>query len=274
MTDFGIAVGMLRALCGWSREKLARVAGLHASSIGRLEQGRRPRPGTPEKIRLAFGLSAATWQRLLDLIADCRREMSSGGAPELSVEADPFEDALSILVPRVLTALTALPSASRQAPPPPLPTAADRQRGNELWERLRPLSTPDRRELIAIGEEYSCWALAATLAEESEKIAPHRAPEALALAGMADRIAETAPMPTRFRARLRGLTTAALGHARLFAGHREGAEAAFRRSDELWASGAGGDPGGLIDGAQRVAMKAKGVAGEEGGRKAEGAVVG
>ncbi|MEP7008959.1 MAG: helix-turn-helix domain-containing protein [Acidobacteriota bacterium] len=257
MTDFGIAVGFLRSLRGWSREQVARAAGLHASSIGRLENGRRPRPGTPERIRRAFGLSLATWQRLLDLIADCRHEMSLGSALDPSTEADPLEETLSILVPRILAALTALPSASVKATPPPLPAAADRRRADELWGRLRPLSMADRRELIAVGEEYSCWALAERLAQESEKLALDRSAEALALAGMADRIAETAPMPSRFRARLRGLTTAYLGYARRVAGHLEGAEAAFRRSDELWTSGAGGDPAGSLDDSRRLALKTK-----------------
>ncbi len=273
MTDSGIAVGFLRSLRGWSREQLARAAGLHASSIGRLEQGRRPRPGTLEKIRRAFGLSLATWHLLLDLIADCRRELFSGSALAPSTEAEPLEEVLSMLVPRVLAALMALPAASIKVPPPLLAAAADRRRGNELWERLRPLSTLDRRELIAMAEEYSCWALAERLAEESEKLALNRSGEALALAGMADRIAETAPMPSRFRARLRGLTTAYLGYARRAAG-LEGAEAAFRRSDELWISGAGGDPAGLLDGSRRLALKEKRLPGEAVRRTADVAVEG
>ncbi len=219
---------------------------------------RSPRPGTPEKVRKAFGLSLATWQGLLDLIADCRRELFSGSALAPSTEAEPLEDALLILVPRVLAALSALPPAPIKVIPPPLPAAADRKRGKELWERLRPLSAPDRRELIEVGEEYSCWALAERLAEESEKIALHRSADALAVAAMADRIAENAPLPSRFRARLRGLTLAYLGYARRAAGQLPGAEAAFQRSDELWMSGAGGDPAGLLDGSRRLDLKSRG----------------
>ncbi len=261
MTDVGIALGLLRSLRGWSRAQLARRADLHASSIGRIEQGRRPHPGSIENIRKAFGLSVSTWQRLLALIADCRNEMSLGSPTPAAGEAQRLEDALSILAPRVLAAFTALPAASIKVLPPPVPTATDRSRANELWKRLRPLRQTDRRDLIAIAEEYFFWALAERLALESEKIALDRAGEALALAAMADRIAEHAPMPSRFRARLRGVTLACLGYARRAAGQLRGADAAFRRSDELWVQGAGGDPAGLLDGSHRLDLKTKGLPG-------------
>ncbi len=265
MNDFGIAVGFLRLLRGWSREQLARRAGLDLASIARHEQGGRPRRRTVERVRQAFGLTPASWQRLLDLIADFRRELlasSPHAQSAVAVGAEPLEDLLSSLAPRVFAAFAALSSASAKDEPPPLPSAADRKRANQLWLRLRPLSTAARRALIAEGNEFAGWALAERLAEESEKIAPTRPAEGLALAGIADRLAELAPVPPKFLARLRGLTTAYLGNARRFAGHLPGAEVAFRRSDELWTAGAGGDPDRLLNGARRLALR-MGFSGEE-----------
>ncbi len=260
MNNFGIAVGFLRTLRGWSREQLAREAGLDGATIARHEQGGSPRPRTVERVRKAFGLSPASWKRLLDLIADLGREMRSAPTASPPVREHPLEELLSALAPRVFAAFAALSVASPPAEPP-LPSVADRKRANQLWARLRPLKMAARRALIGEGEEFSCWALAVKLGEESEKIAATQPAEALALAGLADRIAEQAPMPPKFRAQVRALTVAHLGHARRLSGQGHGAEAAFRRSDELWISGAGGDPAGLLDGARRTALKAKGLPG-------------
>ncbi|HEV7672023.1 MAG TPA: helix-turn-helix transcriptional regulator [Thermoanaerobaculia bacterium] len=256
MNDFGIAVGFLRLLRGWSREQLARAAALDVASIARHEQGGRPRRRTVERVRQAFGLSLVSWQRLLDLIADLSREMAANSPAVPASGTEPIEDLLAALAPRVFGAFASLSIVSAKTPPPPLPNVDDRTRANQLWARLRPLSMAARRALIAEGEEFSCWALAERLSLESDKIAPDRASEALALAGMADRIAEKAPMPPKFRDLLRSLTAATLGNARRYAGHLPGAEVAFRRSDELWKSGAGGDPRGLLDGSRRIGLRA------------------
>jgi transcriptional regulator with XRE-family HTH domain len=259
MNDFGIAVSVLRLLRGWSREQLARAAGMDVASIARHEQGGSPRRRTVDQIRQAFGLSPASWRRLLHLIADFRREMAESSPAVLATDAagtEPIEDLLAALAPRVFGAFVSLSMAPAETPAPPLPNAADRKRANQLWTRLRPLSMAARRALIAEGEEFFSWAVAERLSLESEKIAPEGAEEALALAELADRIAEQATMPPKFRCLLRGLTTASLGNAKRFAGHLRGAEAAFRRSDDLWKAGSGGDPTGLLDGSRRIRLRA------------------
>ncbi|MEP7012511.1 MAG: helix-turn-helix transcriptional regulator [Acidobacteriota bacterium] len=258
MNDFGIAVGFLRLLRGWSREQLAREAGMDVASIARYEQGGSPRRRTVDQIRQAFGLSPASWRRLLHLIADFRREMAAMAPAGSAADAEgpePIEELLAALAPRVFGAFSSLSIVTAKSPPPP--GAADRKRANQLWARLRSLSTAARRALIAEGEEFLSWALAERLSLESEKIVPDRVDEALALAEMADRIAEHAPMPPKFRCLLRGLTTASLGHAKHFAGQLRGAETAFRRSNELWKAGAGGDLTGLLDGSRRLRLIAR-----------------
>ena len=256
MTDFGIAVSFLRRLRGWSRERLARAAGMDVASIARYEQGGNPRRKTADQIRQAIGLSPASWRRLFHLIGDLRREMAAA-SPAVSAPADaggpePMEDLLAALGPRVSGALASL-SAPVESPPPQVPTTADRHRADRLWARFRPLSPAARRALVGEGEEFLTWEMAERLSLESEKIADTRAEEALALAELADRIAERVSLPPKFGSLLRSLTTASLGHARRSAGLPYAD--AFRRSDELWRSGAGGDPAELLDGKRRIRLR-------------------
>ncbi len=181
----------------------------------------------------------------------------AAASPAVSAPADaggpePMEDLLAALGPRVSGALASL-SAPVESPPPQVPTTADRHRADRLWARLRPLSPAARRALVGEGEEFLTWEMAERLSLESEKIADTRAEEALALAELADRIAERASLQPKFGSLLRSLTTASLGHARRSAGLPYAD--AFRRSDELWRSGAGGDPAELLDGKRRIRLR-------------------
>lgn len=261
LEDFRIAVGFLRLLRGWSQEQLASACRFDPGTVSRWERAlRAPRLENQVRLCRTVGLSWASWERLLALIGDARREIRAserGSAPTPASEPEPLDDLLATLAPRVLAAYAALPAVGPPAPlAPERPQAADRERAIELWERLRPLAAADRCWLVEEGEEYASWALALRLGEESRLAAPHQARESLALAALAERVAERAAVPPLFRALLLALVAAFVGNARRVAGDLPGADAEFRRAERLWTEGQGGDPDGLLDGTRRLDLEA------------------
>lgn len=65
-SNFGPVVRDLRAVRGWSQEKLAEMAGLDRSYIGEIERG-----GAVPSLITAEKLARALQTRLSDLIARC-----------------------------------------------------------------------------------------------------------------------------------------------------------------------------------------------------------
>ncbi|HEV3074032.1 MAG TPA: hypothetical protein VHB47_06395, partial [Thermoanaerobaculia bacterium] len=139
--------------------------------------------------------------------------------------------------------------------------------------------------------EFQSWALCERLCEESARIGTENPAEALEVAELAVEVALVAPVPVgwaavvpaarleepgaqaaqggqatwlaarwpkdseRRRDRLSGYAWAFVGEARRLAGDPMGAEEAFRRSRELWPSGAPGEAG-LLDGLRLVELAA------------------
>jgi tetratricopeptide (TPR) repeat protein len=119
--------------------------------------------------------------------------------------------------------------------------AAHREAG-ELWARLKTLSRPARREVVADAPEFQSWALAVRLCEESRRAAANDPQEALHLADLALWIAGRVE-GEEFRSRLRGYVWAHRANALRVGGHLDKAAEAFVRAWELWKAGASVDAG-------------------------------
>jgi DNA-binding XRE family transcriptional regulator len=168
---------------------------------------------------------------------------------------------------------------------------AARRRAAQLWGRLRRHAPAERLALVREASEFQSWALCERLCEESARIGTENPAEALEVAELAVEVALVAPVPVgwaavvpaarleepgaqaaqggqatwlaarwpkdseRRRDRLSGYAWAFVGEARRLAGDPMGAEEAFRRSRELWPSGAPGEAG-LLDGLRLVELAA------------------
>src|SRR5262249_34640833 len=113
-----------------------------------------------------------------------------------------------------------------------------------LWDRLRPYSSAERRAVISEVEEFRSSSLALLLCEESVAVAAGDAGQSLELALLPPFIAERVPGRDAWRWRLAGYVWAFVGNSYRVGGNLPAAEAAFRRSADLWRQGAA-EPGSL-----------------------------
>jgi tetratricopeptide (TPR) repeat protein len=118
-----------------------------------------------------------------------------------------------------------------------------RQEAGELWDRLKPLSSPARRELIGDSPVFWSWALAERLCDESRRKAADNPVEALALAELAIWTAAMTKSGTEaWRARLSGYTLAYKANAlRVLSDHAK-SDSVFTRAWTLWQTSAGSEP--------------------------------
>jgi transcriptional regulator with XRE-family HTH domain len=123
----------------------------------------------------------------------------------------------------------------------------DLAEAREIWAALEPLPMPRRKRLLDVAPRASqSWALAIEVCEASVRAAGQGAGEALELAEQALSIAERVPGDERFRSRLLGWCRAFVANALRVATDFAGADAAFAQAWELWRTGAGADPRGLL----------------------------
>jgi transcriptional regulator with XRE-family HTH domain len=118
-----------------------------------------------------------------------------------------------------------------------------RREAGELWARLRPLTSRERRELVEDSLEFQSWALVERLCLESERAAADSAGRARDLAGLALLTATKVEGAEAWRLRLQGYAWAYRANADRVANDLAAAEAAFARAWNLWRSG---DDAGLL----------------------------
>jgi tetratricopeptide (TPR) repeat protein len=119
----------------------------------------------------------------------------------------------------------------------------DRRHAEELWARLKPLSSRERRELVEDSLELQSWALVERLCLESERAAADSVGRARDLAGLALHTAAKVEGAESWRRRLQGYAWAYRANADRVANDLAAAEAAFARAWHLWRSG---DDAGLL----------------------------
>ena len=156
------------------------------------------------------------------------RVISEGAATELFAVA---AQALNVI-------LAPLDRKNVRRPPSP----ADREEAEALWELLRSLTGRERRLLVEDTTEFRSWALCERVVTASIERAANRPREALDLAELALRIAELAPVDTRFRSRLCGYALASVSNAHRACQDLRTAGDVFLRAGTLWEEGASGDP--------------------------------
>lgn len=229
----GLCLYILRSLCGWTQEELAKALGTTASAISEYETGKRY---TPERIvrRAAgrVGISALTVTELQAALGDLRSALRGTPIPkpdpldslaeELYLE---FEDLARKVVETVLASSQAWTSSSN--PPRDLvPVEA-------LWAELERCGADERRLMVEEGVEYQTWSFCKLLCAKSLE-APDGGRATLGLAELALHVAERVSGDEDWRASVQAFAWAHLGHARRRLGDLAGAEQAFARFRALW----------------------------------------
>jgi transcriptional regulator with XRE-family HTH domain len=230
---------LLRALAGKSQERMGEEVGIHPSLLAHYEAGK----GVPgrdylEKLARGAGITVDDASQVLDFYESLR--LARRRVPE---------DAEKPLWRLVEELRSQAESAYRRilALPLPLspPTAEDRQRGEELWNRLADLSPDGKLAVVRLAREFQTWALCERLCTESERGIPRDTGRAVELARLAQEVAERVPGPPAWRSRLRGYAAAHAARALQAGGDPGAAEALGAEAERLWQEGA--DPEALLD---------------------------
>ena len=195
--DLKLLVRVLRELREWDQAEMAAAAGVDVSSISHYETGRTVPPRrTLERLAAAVDLQMSFVEScLLPMLSTARAvpaPFAADSSDDLEQNAVELGRALAGAGRSTLAAFLAKldaadqPSWERTGPPSP----EDRIEAADLWERLKPRSTEERRFLVESCREFQVLALAERLRHESEREAADRA---LELAQLAHRVAELAP---------------------------------------------------------------------------------
>lgn len=255
-----VLVRVLRALRSWDQTALGRAAGHDSAKISMYESGaRRPRRRTIERLTAAVGLPMPVvdtvllpiLRQLLALLPPEGAPVSlhgptDGQQPDIAPDAR-LATALHETVTHALAAAAVeLRRLEADAAPGLVPTAADRSEVTELWSRLQTCSASQRRWLVEQVGEYQSWALAETLAADSERAAANDPAMALDFARLATTVAERSAVNEGFKKRLRGLCLAFVANALRVNGELRRATAQFLAARRLWEEGAPADPDRLL----------------------------
>ncbi|HKV10914.1 MAG TPA: hypothetical protein VJ725_22435, partial [Thermoanaerobaculia bacterium] len=230
----------LRSARGWPTKRLAEELGLAEERlIARYERGEKPLSReTLDRMGFGLGYSSETIEALLSahrlLLFPPPPEEPSPVAllPEQRARID--RDALAAgwtLTEELRAELSGIERRKNA-------DAAHREAG-ELWERLKTATRQERRHLVDIHAEFRSWALAVRVCEESERVASHRADEALELADLALLVAGRVSGEEGWRSRLQGYAWAYVANARRVANDFDGSDEAFTQAWALWRAGAG-----------------------------------
>lgn len=215
--DQRVLLPYLRAFHDWTKEELAKEAGLDASSVQRFEKGRRMPRRSYEKIVKGS-------RQPLELVEACHLPAVRAGRAALTR----FTSGLFTELEPALAALDGVLTEVRRV---------------ALAALLVELADPSASlESIEISWEAKTWRFVEQLCQESEAAAAADSERALKLAELALCAAERAPGKAARRAKLEGYCWIFLGNARRVSGTLPGAEMAFQRAEELWQSWTGTTP--------------------------------
>jgi tetratricopeptide (TPR) repeat protein len=229
----GAAIGAARALRGWTRPFLARLAGVTTNAVHRCEQSRRPPRALLARIVPVLprpGEIFEAWHALV-------RATPAPPARSLPVEPDLLtacsaaarlaEDTTALLrLARPAARVTALLSAQESL-----------QAAAALLERLRPYTDIERHAIVKELAEFHNPFLVLVLCDESVSAAPDSAEEALRYARLALAVARRVPGSDLKRAALEGYAWGFVGNALRVANLMPESDAAFSRSAALMTKG-------------------------------------
>ncbi|HEX4498605.1 MAG TPA: helix-turn-helix domain-containing protein [Thermoanaerobaculia bacterium] len=253
-TDLNLALTAMRSALNWNQAELARAAGLPPNAVSDFERGNRAfSVDKLEELAGVMGLSAEAVTQARSFVRSMGRQARAPGYPDEAAESDRRHvERLAVQAGNAVTdfARTLLSSFTAEGR-----ALAFRQQARGLWQRLQKRTLAERRSLVEEDPEFRSWALCELICKESIKAAADNADRARELADLALLIADLAPCEASWRQRLQGYAWAHVSNARRVRGDLPGAEEAIVRADELWKSGAPGDPG-LLDEAQVVSLKA------------------
>jgi transcriptional regulator with XRE-family HTH domain len=236
--DFGLTIGLLCLLKGWSQADLSQESGVDKDLISEYVRGiKSPIRKTRERLAKAFGVSAAFLDQLvpvcrsLRLAYEAAQRGGRAGTPPAGEDAPRLEETVTAAV---LDAMAPFLLELAQLDGARAPRAEDRSWAAEQWAALEPLPAGDQAAIVEAlrGDERS-WALAARICEASTDIAGHSTAEMLRLARLGVHLAEAAP-GAEWRLRLLGSCELFLGNALRAAGRLAAAGETFARADALW----------------------------------------
>ena len=215
---------------------MGEEVGIHPSLLAHYEAGK----GVPplcehlDKLARGAGITVDEASQLLDLYESFRQTRRR--APEGS------EEPLWRLVEEIRThAESAYRRIFALSLPASPATAADRQQGEELWNRLAGLSPDGKLAVVRLAEEFQTWSLCERLCAESERGCRPRVGAGAARPGGRGAGAGTARLAEP-AARLRG---GPRGPSPARRGDLGAAEALRAEAERLWQEGS--DPAALLD---------------------------
>ena len=229
---------MLRALSGMTQEQIGQEIGVHTSLIAQFELGRAV-PGRDHLERLAKAVrltlrDAEEILRLAEALQQPRLRRGEGA-----------ENLLDELAQEVRSrAGTGYERALRLPSPGSSPQAGERERAEELFEKLQAVHPETRLTMVRLAEGYQTWALCERICRAVEQEAARDLESAAAWAGLAQEIAARVRGPEEWRNRVQAWAAAHRVHVLRASGDPEAAEAALEQVRLLWRAGA--DPEGLL----------------------------
>lgn len=253
--DLRLAVGMLRALRGWSQAELAEAAGVGTRTVSRYESGAQtPSWGAFEQIVAAVGVPILLVDGLLSWISMARSALSGRSGPGT---LDPLAEATAELTHAIRQLVrSALEDSDLWDSGPPGET--DRRSASELWAVLEPCPLKDQIFLVEAASEYHRWALCELICDRSlaAAAADDQSERAVELAELAVRVAELTPGGEGWKQRTRGYAMAHLAEAHRAAGDLATAKDLMERARVLWDAGKLADPG-LFDSVRMAELTAR-----------------
>jgi hypothetical protein len=232
----GLALGWLRSARGWSKKRLALALRIADDSLlSRYERGEALTRENLESVLLPLDYPPEAIDVLLFAHRLVLQELPEEPASTLALNAEERRRIVrAVLAAGWTAAEVTRDELIRRKRQEKLETA--RREAQAAWERLKPATPEERRELIATFPEFRTVALVAQVCEASEQAAAHRVEVALERAQLALYIAERVPREASVQAQ--SYSWAHIGNARRVATDFDAADEEFARAWKLWHGGA------------------------------------
>lgn len=238
----GWALTSVRTALGWTKARLARLAGFAETLLGPYERGEKL---TRETADFLVGLLGHP-PEAVDVLLFAHRLIFF---PEAAEEAASPVTLTPEERQRINRATLAAGWAAAEAVLAELIRRKKKEKADAAlaaarkpWERLKAASMEDRRDRIIELPELRRWPLAVLACEASVRAAAHDARKSLELANLALFIAERVQEPESWRRRLEGYCWAHIANSLRVANKHAEADQAFAHGWELRQAGADSDP--------------------------------
>jgi len=241
-SDLGIVLHFLRTGEDWTQARLGEAAGVSPNLLNDYERGRKTltRPRLEHLISF-MGIPSERIDETLACLAGNRAAARPPAEPgDRFVEARQRIEAVSARCGRMAAdftrSLLTLMTFEGEA-------LHARQRGEQLWGRLKRRTPAERLLLVEKARAFRHWALCERVTAESRDLAANHPRQALEAAELAVRIAELVPGEVEWSLRLQGWALFHVANGHRTCQNLAAAKYAFSRAEDLWKRGASGDPG-------------------------------